>query len=328
MAAALENDYKNTIIEELDVMMKKSRNENDRFRALAYDKVLKQLKNMDGPVHTYDDLKDITGIGSGIEKKIKEILLTGRLQVAEDIKEEQAATLSLFDTLLNIHGIGAVKARNLVDKAHITSIDDLREKSNKNPKLLNAQQKVGLKYYEELLERIPRSEMKKHEKLILKELGDSAIIVGSYRRELSDSGDIDVLISESILKADDLKKTVEKMQKSGYITDVLALGSHKCMAVVKLPATGAKKEGKKPEKHRRLDILLTPENEFIPSVIYFTGSQKFNIEMRKVAINLGYSLSEHGIKKKRDDIPDVPVFKKEKDVFDFLGMDYVEPKNR
>jgi len=317
-------DYKPKIIEELDVMMRKARNDNERFRALAYDKVIKQLKVHDGPIHTYDDLKDINGIGSGIEQKIREILDTGKLEAAEEIKKEDAVNMSLYDQLLKIHGVGVVKARNLINKDKVTSIADLREKSKSNSKLLNAQQKIGLKYYEELQERIPRSEMKKHEKLILSKLKD-AIVVGSYRRELKDSGDIDVLISEKDIASEDLTEIINELKKSGYITDILALGPHKCMAVVQL------KSGE--VKHRRLDILLTPEDEFITSVLYFTGSQKFNIEMRKKALSLGYTLSEHGLKVKETGdaaktLPKPPIFKTEKDVFDFLQMKYVEPKDR
>jgi len=314
------NDYKILIIDQLDIVMKKARNDNEKFKALAYDKVIKQLRLIDKPITTYDDLNHINGIGKGIETKIKEILATGKLQIAEDLIANENANMSIYEQLLKVHGIGIVKARNLIEKNNIKSIAQLR--LPENAKLLNNQQKIGLKYYEEINERIPRTEMKKHEKLILKELKDkNAIIVGSYRRELNDSGDIDVLISEENFSGSDLKAVVENLKKSGYITDILALGEHKCMAVVQL-------KSKSYEKHRRLDLLLTPEKEFATSVLYFTGSQRFNIEMRKIALSLGYSLSEHGVKKLKKNIADPPIFKTEKDVFDFLKMKYVEPKNR
>ena len=53
------------------------------------------------------------------------------------------------------------KAQELVD-AGITTIDGLRLKQDE---LLNDIQKVGLKYYEEILERIPRSEIVEYETL-------------------------------------------------------------------------------------------------------------------------------------------------------------------
>lgn len=309
-------DYKAKIIEELDIMMRKYRKDNDRYRVIAYARVLKQLREKEGAIRSFEDLKDIEGIGSGIRDKIAEIFETGVLKVAEDIKSEEVAKISIFDQLLKIHGIGAVKARNLIEKYKIESIEDLREKSREDGKILNKQQKIGLKYFEEIEERIPRSEMKQHEKLLVKKL-KGAIVVGSYRRGLKDSGDIDVLISEKDIQKGDLEKIIEELKKSGYITDVLALGEHKCMAIATLGV-----------KHRRLDILITPEHEFATSVLYFTGSQKFNIEMRRIALKKGYSLSEHGLKVKEEGVKSPPVFKTEKEIFDFLEMEYIEPSKR
>ena len=71
---------------------------------------------------------------------------------------------------------------------------------SENPNILNNKQKIGLKYYEDLLKRIPRKEMEKHDKFITEfinsiDKNDDLIyeIVGSYRRNASNSGDIDVL---------------------------------------------------------------------------------------------------------------------------------------
>lgn len=333
--AAAGPDMRAKIIEELEVMLKKSRQGNEVFRVRAYDKVIKQLKIRDRPIITYDDLEGIEGIGSGIEQKIREILDTGVLQAAEEIKAEAEADadagnrMKVYDDLIRVHGIGAVKAKNLIEKtAKITSIADLREKSLADPKLLNKQQKIGLKYYEEFIERIPRAEMRKHEKRIMDVItaaepaagaARAAMIVGSYRRGAKDSGDIDVLLPGDDTAA--FHGIVEKMQESGYITDILALGDKKCMAVAQLGKTTR-------SKHRRLDILLTPADEFATSVLYFTGSDKFNIEMRRKAIELGYSLSEHGLKVKKPGIPEPPTFKTEQDIFDFLGMEYVAPTKR
>ena len=46
---------------------------------------------------------------------------------------------------------------------------------------------------------------------------------------------------------------------------------------------------------RRLDFLYTPPNEYAFAVLYFTGSKIFNTVMRQRALNMGYSLNEHGI---------------------------------
>jgi len=88
------------------------------------------------------------------------------------------------------------KLSNLL-KMGITTIDQLKENEGK----LNDTQKIGLKYYEPLQKRIPRDEIKDFEKVfdkVFKEVapeGSKYEIVGSYRREAKNSGDIDVIIT-------------------------------------------------------------------------------------------------------------------------------------
>jgi len=51
--------------------------------------------------------------------------------------------------------------------------------------------------------------------------------------------------------------------------------------------------------------------------------------MRQQAISKGYSLSENGFKDlKTNERVNVNDFKSEKDVFDFLEMDYLAPEDR
>ena len=93
-----------------------------------------------------------------------------------------------------IYGVGPKKAKELID-AGITSIEQLRGK----PELLNDIQRVGLKYYEDILQRIPRAEIDDYKHVFSKEFStDSHFeIVGSYRRGALDSGDIDVIITST-----------------------------------------------------------------------------------------------------------------------------------
>ena len=51
--------------------------------------------------------------------------------------------------------------------------------------------------------------------------------------------------------------------------------------------------------------------------------------MRNYALSLGYSLSEYGLKKNDKFITNNgKTFKTEEDIFKFLGLKYVEPKER
>lgn len=314
-------NFKSTILSELDVLRKKELQDGHTFKGIAYAKVIQQIKQLDS-VTSMEDLKDIKGIGESIREKIKEILETGRLEQAEEARKDP--TLEIMDKFMNIYGIGRVKASNLVKKQNIKSIADLREAVKTNSKLLNKNQKVGLQYYEDLLERIPRAEMKKHEKLLKKNIKDLTIeIVGSYRRGEPSSGDIDVLIQwPSNLSAEDISTKfhtlVQQLKEIGYITDILAEGDKKCMAVCRL------KDG----TARRLDLLITPEEVYGFTLLYFTGSDKFNVALRKVALEKGYSLNEHGFTSMNPEKYPLPQLKSETDILNFLGYTYIDPKDR
>lgn len=322
-------DFKNKIISELETLRKKETQDKQPFKAKAYAKVISELKVHSGPIQKIEDVEGISGIGEKIRSKIKEILEKGELMAARIVREERQ--FNILDDLISIHGIGPVKAKELVSKHKIKSIDDLRQKYLADNTILNNVQALGMKYHDEISQRIPRKEMVRHEKLLLKTIHGvdnrfKAMVVGSYRRKLESSGDIDVILTlpkeVGIKKSSDLfKETIEKMRDDNYIIDILAKGAKKCMAIVRL------KNG----KSRRLDLLLTPEEEYGYSLLYFTGSGPFNVAMRQYALEKGYSVSEHGMKIVADFKPkpeDVPTLSTEEDIFRFLGVPFINPPDR
>jgi len=309
-------DYKKSIINSLDVMRKKEIASKDRFKALAYAKVIGQLKSTPGPIRSFEDVKGIEGIGEKIGLKIKEILETGSLAAAERVREE--FPLDAYDALLGVYGIGPAKARELVEKEGVRSIADLRTSVAARPALLNDKQKIGLRVYEDLLERIPRTEMEEHQRILIGSLpsGTEGQIVGSFRRGAESSGDIDILVRGEDVRA--FEDYVDALVLSGYITDILAQGEKKCLAVCRLPGG----------KARRLDILLTPESEYAYAILYFTGSAEFNVAFRSWALERGYTLNEHTLMPIREGVGGVPPMKEESDIFRFLGIKWVEPSAR
>ena len=312
-------DTKALIIEALDTMRRGDLVRGEKFSALAYAKVIKQLTAFEGPIRTIADIAALKGVGAKIKLKIEEVISTGKLESAERTKRE--LKMDIYDALLNIHGVGPVKAKQLV-AAGITSIEDLRAR----PELLNDVQTLGLKYYEDILLRIPRSEMRQHETVLTTALPEKCqgVIVGSYRRKAETSGDIDMLLSYeqgtcSATQRDGFRAYIRKLQDQNYILDILALGDKKCMAVVKLSPN---------DKARRLDLLLTPRDEFAYSILYFTGSDSFNVAFRKFAQTKGYTLNEHTLRPVQADRQEPYFMADEKAIFGFLGLQYVEPEER
>jgi DNA polymerase lambda len=296
------------------------------FRHRAYIKAIQSIKEYENEISTIDDLNKISGLAKGsIRTKIEELINTGEIEQVKSITEQSKIT----ETLTNIYGVGPKKANELVNKYNVSSIEDLKYCKNKD--ILNDKQKIGLKYYDDLLKRIPLKEMEKHEKFIIDfiksiDTNNDLIyeIVGSYRRKAKNSGDIDVLFTIKDDKLEDTKQTpllfnniIKNLEDDKYITETLAKGGKKFMGLCKLP---------RHRTHRRLDMIYTNYTNYAFTLLYFTGSGQFNIEMRNHALSLGYSLSEYGLKKKGKLINDT--FETEQDIFKFLGIKYIEPFER
>lgn len=300
-------ETKQQLINNLDILRQKELQDGNTFKAIAYAKVIKQIKALP-QVNSLTDLADVKGIGKSIQAKIEEFFATGKLQQAEEIKQDP--DIPIIEAFMKIYGVGRVKATKLVKEDHIRSLEQLKER----PDLLNEHQQLGLRYYEEFLERIPRAEMRQHDKKLMQFLpeGIEGIVVGSYRRGEPTSGDIDILIKSSNPK--DLDRFVATLQAKKYILHTLAQGDKKFMGISRATRNA---------KARRLDILLTPPEEYPYALLYFTGSDKHNILMRRKALELGYSLNEHGITPP----PPKPLLSEE-EIFAFLQMKYLKPKQR
>lgn len=291
--------------------------EKNAFKIRAFKNVINQLNSIDGfelEIETIDDIKhyNLNGIGKGI-KTIMDDILSGKIKMKEQTMEE--AGIALFT---NIMSVGVVKAKKLVaDK--IYTIENLHNALKTNSKLLNEKQKLGLKYFDDFNMKIPRSEMMIHDQIIQNAISKikhaSYSIVGSYRRGLGFSGDIDVIVTSKVQSDDILSMLVDHLKKINYICDDFALGDKKYMGCCKVC-----------EKYRRIDILYISSDKYPFALTYFTGSKEHNIKMRKQALKLGYSLNEFGLKKKGEYIQ--ANIKTEKDLFDFLNLDYVEPNMR
>ena len=211
--------------------------------------------------------------------------------------------------LLQVYGIGPAKAKTLIEEHKIKSIEDLRTKSLKNPKLLTDAQKIGLLTYEDLLERIPRKEMLKHQK-ILNLSKDKGEIVGSFRRKEESSGDIDIMLNMNSKEFEDFTNS---LIKKNYIRYVLAKGYKKMLAICKINDAS---------KYRRIDLIRNSPEEYPYMKLYFSGPKEFNIVFRNHCLKLGLSLNEHCF------TPNVKGLKSEKDIFEYVGLKYVVPQNR
>jgi NAD-dependent DNA ligase len=310
--------YNEEFIELMDKLNNIMLKQGEPFRARAYQKAQETIMSYPEDIYTTSQLQGKPGIGSTIMDKLDEYVKTGTLRVLEREKTNP------INILGDIYGVGPKKSKELVD-AGITTIDELRARQDE---LLNDVQKVGLKYYEQIQKRIPRSEIEEYEKMFRENFDkvthntnivDAKFeIVGSYRRGATESGDIDVIITGATGAV--YKAFIDQLIKEGIILEVLSRGSSKTLVIAKLGQVA-----------RRVDFLYAPPDEFAFAILYFTGSKIFNTVMRQYSLDKGYTFNEHGIyklenKKKGEKVG--KSFVTEKDIFDFLGLQFKTPIER
>jgi DNA polymerase/3'-5' exonuclease PolX len=225
-----------------------------------------------------------------------------------------------------------------MEKQHNMHLDILNRQLSRETeylKKLNSHQIMGVKYFYDITQKIPREEVQRSEKLLknaAKHMNADLQITlcGSYRRGRAKSGDIDCLITHPDIKTIDeldnypinlLSKYVEFLTKLDFLVDHLTdNGRSKYMGFCIIPSAS------KNPIARRIDIRFIPYDSYGAAILYFTGSKTFNTQMRSFALGQGYSLNEYGLKKLKDDIL-IPC-KTEEEVFQILKYPYKKPEER
>ena len=148
------------LMEDLSYIM---RVRKEFMRAKAYDNAKNTISSIKDDIVEPKQLKGLPGIGATIFDKLETFTKTNTLDLLEKNKElvEKRRAMSVFT---NIYGIGEKKAEELITKK-IYNLDDLEKQKHD---VLNDKQIIGLKYYDDILQRIPRSEIVTYESIFQK----------------------------------------------------------------------------------------------------------------------------------------------------------------
>uniref|UniRef100_A0A8C7HR07 DNA polymerase n=1 Tax=Oncorhynchus kisutch TaxID=8019 RepID=A0A8C7HR07_ONCKI len=191
-------------------------------------------------------------------------------------------------------------------------------------RVIGHNQIIGLKHYDDFLDRMPREEAAAIEETVKEaaQFLDPGLLVmacGSYRRGKDTCGDVDCALMNTT------QFLFFFFYYSGFLTDDLVSheesGAHKkYMGVCRLPGP---------------DVIVVPYGEFACSLMYFTGSAHFNRSMRALAKTKRMSLSEHSLNSDMLRQGSLKVYGgtsrptlTEKDIFTHLGISFREPQER
>lgn len=253
--------------------------------------------------------RELTGIGDSIQTAIDEYISTGTIQRLRELEAKFADRTQTIDYFRSFYGIGPITAVKFYNQGFRT-LEDLWFKGN-----LTDAQKIGIMWRQHIELRVSREEINIiNEKIaqILDPYHIKWIIAGSYRRGEPSSGDIDVLVeSRNNLDMDGLIRLLQSI-----LPATLAQGTSSYRGIIRID-----------DQHNghRIDIRLIDSVAFPAALLYFTGSQRFNILMRQRAIELGYTLNEYGLYDKQG-IPQQVA--SEEDIFRILRIKYISPEVR
>ena len=158
-ASGVEEETKNSpqalnehLVAELSRLQEVYAKLGDHWRKYAYGKAVAILRKWQSPIRCQEDIQHIRGIGSKIAQKIGEILQNGTSSKMKYFEaNEEVSVITKFG---KIWGVGPATAQRLYRTLHLTTMEELRGQQHN---VLNAQQRIGLKYLEELQHRYGHS---------------------------------------------------------------------------------------------------------------------------------------------------------------------------
>ena len=323
----------NKIIKEFDKLVdyiKEHKDEpNNVFRLKSAKLVVSILKKYPKKItlENLDEFNEIQGIGKGTIDRVREILENGFLKELEKyVPAKPSKKQVTSNELETVIGIGSKTAQEFINSG-IKSVKDLKTKVKSGDITVSPTVQMGLKYHNIYKENIPRNEIDDIKNLLINTFSKKYLfeICGSYRRGMATSNDIDILITSKDedkikhleLLVDQLKEKLNVNNNKPFLVDSLVHNNKtKYMGFCKY----------KNSPVRRIDIRYVKYDNFYTALLYFTGSADFNRNMRNNAKKLGYKLSEYGLVNIKD--KKASKISSEKDIFDIIGMNYVEPKDR
>jgi len=309
-----------SILEEIGTLLE-LKGENP-FKTRAYFNAARTIsgltENLDELVES-GEIQSVKGIGKALAEKITTLVMTGNLPYYEELKVEFPPTI--FE-LMNIPGLGPKKIKKLYETLGISSLVELEYACNEN-RLLDLDG-FGAKSQENILQGI-EARKKYSEKFHYPIAEESANVIytyikkakgikrseiaGSLRRKKEIIGDIDILVSAT---QKDAPGIMNQFTSSPDVEHIVAEGKTKSSVRLK---TGI-----------NVDVRVVKDSEFPFALHYFTGSKEHNVQMRRIANQHKMKLNEYGLFHESNNKA-VPC-KEEKDIFEKLGLVYIEPELR
>ncbi|MDB5063686.1 MAG: DNA-directed polymerase [Chloroflexi bacterium] len=291
------------------------------FKVRAYRLAALQVENLGtelAELAAAGGLRDVSGFGPAIARKVEELVTTGRLGYLERLEAEVPATLLEICTL---EGVGPRTAHMLWRQAGIESLHALEAAARSGS--LAGLPRMGARTVENILRALERRRGEERKRRrpreevaplagalveALRGLGGAARVevAGSYRRGRPTVGDLDVLVATERPAA-----VLAEFAALPPVERVLLRGDTKCS----VHAGGG----------LQVDCRAVAPEQFGAAWQYFTGSQGHNIRLRGLALRAGLTLNEYGVFRLGGERLGGET---EEEVYALLGLGWIPPPER
>jgi DNA polymerase (family X) len=265
---------------------------------------------------TDEQLRSMQGIGKDLAAKIREIAETGGAQYHRELLEQFPPTIL---DLLHLQGVGPKTVAQLYAQLGVRTVDEL-EAACKDGRI-RALKGMGSKKEQLILRAC--AERKQHTgRHLLPNAVEAAnrlieylqhecpaatfVTVGSIRRGVETTGDIDILATGTD------PRVMDTFRRYTLVDRVLVQGDTKSSVLL---ASGI-----------QADLRLVEADSAGAATQYFTGSKSHNIALRDLAISHDYKLNEYGLFRLSDSA--LVAGRTEAGIYEALGLADIPPELR
>nr|XP_025035540.1 DNA nucleotidylexotransferase isoform X1 [Pelodiscus sinensis] len=324
---------------------------------LAFMRAASVLKSLPFTILRMHDLEGLPCMGDEIRAVIEEIIDEGESSRVKDVLTD--GRYQSFKEFSSVFGVG-LKTSEKWYRMGFRTLEDV--KADKTLKL-SRMQKAGFLHYEDLISYVSKVEADAVsvivEDAVRTFLPDALVtITGGFRRGKKIGHDVDFLITSPELREEEevLHRVIDLWKKQGVLLYYDLVEStfeqaklpsrkvdafdhyQKCFAILKCPQQrvdtsncDTSKESEKAKakawKAIRVDLVVSPFEQYAYALLGWTGSRQFERDLRRYATHeRKMMLDNHALYDKTKRI--FLKAKSEDEIFAYLGLDYLEPWER
>uniref|UniRef100_A0A8D3DRZ3 DNA-directed DNA/RNA polymerase mu n=1 Tax=Scophthalmus maximus TaxID=52904 RepID=A0A8D3DRZ3_SCOMX len=321
-------------------------------QCLAFRKAASVLKCLPGVVRCLGDIRGLPCLGEHTKSIMEDILQCGRsFEVEKILSDERYQTLKLFTS---VFGVGPKTAEKWY-RAGLRSFSDILTEPSIH---LNRMQQTGFLHYKDISRAVSKAEARALGNIIdeaVHAITPDAVLAltGGFRRGKEFGHDVDFLVTTPELGREKslLPDIIDRLKQDGILLycdyqastfDISKLPSlrfeamdlfAKCFLILRLK--GSKVEGglnSAAEDHRgwravRVDLVSPPMDRYAYALLGWTGS-RFERDLRRFARFERQMRLDNHILYDKTKVLGFLAATTEKDIFDHLGLEYIEPWQR